>query len=57
MIAYLVYQLGTLFTSGAVGSGFMPGLIAVAAIVAVVVYLCLNADRKLKQEYAVKEQA
>jgi len=57
VIAYLVYQLGTLFTSGAVGSGFMPGLIAVAAIVAVVVYLCLNADRKLKQEYAVKEQA
>ena len=57
VIAYLVYQLGTLFTSGAVGRGFMPGLIAVAAIVAVVVYLCLNADRKLKQEYAVKEQA
>ncbi len=54
VVAYLVYQIGTLITTGAVGSGFIPGLIAVAAIVAIVVYLCVNADKKLKAEYALK---
>ena len=54
VVAYLVYQIGILITTGAVGSGFIPGLIAVAAIVAIVVYLCVNADKKLKAEYALK---
>ena len=36
-ISYLVYQIGTLATTGAFGAGFLPGLIAVAAIVAVLV--------------------
>ena len=44
-IAFLVYQIGTLITTGAVGTGFLPGLIAVAAIVAVVVYLCQKAKK------------
>ena len=39
VVAYLVYQIGTLITEGIVGPGFVPGLIAVVAIVAVIVYI------------------
>ena len=55
-VAYLVYQIGTLITTGSLGAGFLPGLIAVAAIVAVIVSLCLKADRKLSAEYSLGTQ-
>lgn len=45
-VSFLVYQVGTLITTGKLGAGFFPGLIAVAIIVAVVVYLCYMADNK-----------
>jgi len=51
---YLVYQIGTLITTGAVGAGFLPGLIAVMVFAAVVVYLCIRSSKKLKEEYALK---
>lgn len=44
-IAFFVYQIGTLITTGAVGTGFLPGLIVVAAIVAIVVYLMQKAKK------------
>ncbi|MBR6763694.1 MAG: ferrous iron transport protein B [Clostridia bacterium] len=56
-VGYLVYQIGTLVVEGTLGAGFLPGLIAVAAMVAVVVYLCINATRKMNAEYALKAQA
>ena len=52
-VGYLVYQIGTLVTTGSVGAGFVPGLIAVGVFVAVLVYLCLKADKDLKREYAL----
>jgi ferrous iron transport protein B len=52
-VGYLVYQIGTLITTGSFGVGFLPGLIGVGVIVAVIVWLCLNADKKLKQGSAV----
>ena len=55
VVAYLVYQIGTLITEGTLGSGFLPGLIAVAAIVAFIAYLVKNSDKKLAQEYALKK--
>ena len=55
VIAYLVYQIGTLITAGSVGTGFLPGLIVVAAIVAIVVYLIKKADKELAAEYALKK--
>ncbi|EGO65504.1 ferrous iron transport protein B [Acetonema longum] len=39
VLAFLVYQIGTFMTTGSVGEGFAGGFIAVAAIVAAVVYL------------------
>ncbi len=53
-VGYFVYQIGTIITTGTVGAGFVPGLVAVAAMAAVVVYLCLNADKKVKAEYSLK---
>lgn len=45
-IAFAVYQLGTLITEGTVGAGFLPGLAAVAAMIAFVTYLCLRAEKE-----------
>ena len=39
------------------GTGFVPGLIAVAAIVAVVVYLIKKTDKSLAAEYALSGKA
>ena len=52
-LGFLVYQIGTLITTGSVGAGFSGGLIAVVLMVGVVVLLCINADNKLKKDYAL----
>lgn len=51
-VGYLVYQIGTLITTGSVGAG-LPGLIAVVIFVAVIVYLCIRTDKNLAKEYAL----
>lgn len=53
--AFLVYQIGTLLTTGAIGAGFLPGLLAVAVIVVIVIYLIRNEEKKLKAEYALSK--
>ena len=52
-VGFLVYQIGTLITTGSIGAGFVPGLIAVIVFAAILVWLCLKADKDLKQEYAL----
>jgi len=45
-VAFLVYQTGTLLTTGAFGVGFIPGLMAVLAMVAIVVaVIVVNGNR------------
>ena len=46
-VAYLVFQIGTLITTGSFGAGFIGGLIAVAAMAAIIIALCVRADRKV----------
>ena len=53
VVSFVVYQVGTLITQGTVGAGFVPGLIAVMAIVAVVIYLIRKTDKELAREYAL----
>ena len=53
-VAYVVYQIGTLITTGSFGAGFLGGLIAVAAIVAIIVHLIQKANKGLAAEYALK---
>lgn len=50
-IAFLLYQIGTMITTGAVGAGFVPGLIAILLMSAVVVILARKAQTKLAVEY------
>jgi len=53
-IGFLVYQIGTLITTGSLGAGFVPGLAVVAVIGAVLVYLCARAEKNVKAEYALR---
>ena len=57
VVAFLVYQIGTLITEGAIGTGFVPGIIAVIAIVAVIVYIIKKQEKKFEAEYALKKRA
>ena len=52
-VGFLVYQIGTLITTGAFGSGFVGGLIFVAAFAAVLCWLCVRSNQKLKAEYTL----
>ena len=54
-VAFLVYQIGTLITTGKLGNGFVPGLIAVLAIVTVVVGVIYRANKKFTSEYELKK--
>ena len=55
-VGCLVFQFGTLFTTGSFGKGFVPGMIAIAAFVAVLAVLSANTNRKLAQERAAKSR-
>ncbi len=53
-LAFLVYQVGTMITTGAPGTGFLPGLAAVLVMVLSVVYLMIRSDKKVKIDYSIK---
>lgn len=53
VIGFMVYQVGTLITTGSLGAGFVGGVIAVLVIAAFITYLCIHAEKKLKTEYAL----
>ena len=48
-VSFFVYQIGTLITTGSFGAGFVPGLIAVAAIVGIIVYLINKNSKKVSK--------
>ena len=52
VVAFLVYQIGTLIETGSLGVAFVPGLIAVLAIVGVTAYIAIRSSRKVAAEYA-----
>ncbi|MCI6811095.1 MAG: ferrous iron transporter B [Lachnospiraceae bacterium] len=51
VVAFLVYQLGTLITTKALGSGFLGGLIAVLVIVGIIAALIKKKDKQFNAEY------
>ncbi len=53
-VAFLVYQLGTLFTTGSFGVGFIPGLIAVAVMIGIIVVLTIKSKAQDKIEYTLE---
>ena len=52
-VGFLVYQIGTLVTTGSLGSGFIGGLIAVVVFAIIVVALICKTNRELKTERAL----
>ena len=52
IVAFAVYQFGTLFTEGHLGTGFLPGLIAVALMIIAIAYVTISSRRKVAAEYA-----
>ena len=54
-VAFFVYQIGTLITTGTLGAGFVPGLIAVAAMVAILVFIIQKNNKVIATEYALNK--
>ena len=50
VVAFVVYQAGTLITTGAFGSGFIAGLAAVMAMIGYVVYLTRKGEQKAAEK-------
>ena len=50
-VGFLVYQIGTLATTGSFGAGFVGGLIAVVIMVAIVVSLAVKGQKAVAAEY------
>ena len=48
-VGYLVYQIGTLVTTGKMGSGFVAGLKAVLVFVALLAVLCIRGAKKAQK--------
>ena len=49
VMAFLVYQIGNLLAEGHVGSGFLPGLIAVIVMVGTVICLIVRSEQKCQK--------
>ena len=56
-VAFGVYQIGTLITTGKFGAGFVPGLIAVLVMIALVVGLIHRTNMQFNAEYELKKTA
>ena len=56
-VAFFVYQIGTLITTGSLGTAFLPGLIAVLVFAAIIVHLIQKANRSIAAEYALSGSA
>ena len=49
-VAFCIYQIGTLVADGVLGTAFIPGLIAVVAIIITITALIINTNIKLKSQ-------
>ncbi|RKM61317.1 ferrous iron transporter B [Butyrivibrio sp. CB08] len=50
-VGFLVYQIGTLITTGSLGAGFVGGLIAIVVFAVVIVYLIQRNQKEMALEY------
>lgn len=54
-VAFLVYQIGTLITTGNLGAGFVPGFVAVIVMVGIVGLLIHRTNKKFEAEYELRK--
>lgn len=52
-VAFLVYQVGTLITTGALGTAFVPGLIAILVFAAIIIWRIRKSDQEFAAEYSL----
>ncbi|MBE5838552.1 ferrous iron transporter B [Butyrivibrio sp.] len=50
-VGFLVYQIGTLITTGSFGAGFVGGLVAVAVFAAIITYIIKRNQKQMVLEY------
>ena len=55
-VAFLVYQVGTLITTGSLGTAFVPGLIAVLVFAAIILWRIRKSDKEFAAEYSLHAQ-
>ena len=53
-VSYLVYQVGTLITTGSFGAGFLGGLAGIAVFAAIILGLIAKTDKEVAKEKAMK---
>ena len=56
-VAFLIYQFGTLFTEGHFGQAFVPGLIAVLCMVAIVILIGRKTRAHFDEQYRLHQAA
>lgn len=54
-VGFLVYQIGTLITTGSFGAGFAGGLIAVLVFAAIITGIIIKNNRAFSSEYALEK--
>ncbi len=54
-VGFLVYQIGTLITTGSLGAGFVGGLIAVLIFAGIITGLILKANKSIDTDYALSK--
>ena len=52
-VAFGVYQIGTLITTGSFGTAFIPGLIAVIVFALIILWRIRKSDKELASEYSL----
>ena len=52
-VAFGVYQIGTLITTGSFGTAFIPGLIAVIAFALIILWRIRKSDKEFASEYSL----
>lgn len=52
-IVFAVYQIGTLITTGSLGTAFVPGLIAVITFVLIILWRIRKSDKEFASEYSL----
>lgn len=52
-VAFGIYQIGTLITTGSLGTAFVPGLIAVIAFALIILWRIRKSDKEFASEYSL----
>ncbi len=52
-IGFLVYQIGTIVTTGSVGAGFFGGLVAIICFALIIASIIVKANRRIDTDYAL----